>query len=76
MGQWVKCRRMRLEAVEAKDVAFKSSPRGMAKEGQQGPVARRTPTYSVHPANTWVSKTNFVAGEDKGKDSQGTRFSV
>ena len=76
MGQRVKCRRMRLETVEAKDIAFKSSSSGMAKEGQQGPRAGRTPTYSMHVANTCVSKTNFVAGEDKGKDSQGTRFSV
>ena len=69
MGQRVKCRRMSLETVEAKDIAFKSSPSGMAKEGQQGPGAGRTPTYSMHVANTCVSKTNFVAGEDKGKDS-------
>ena len=72
MGQWVKCRRMRLEEAEAKDIAFKSSPNGMAKEGQEAPVAGRTPTYSMHVSN----KTNFVADKDKGKDSKVTRFSV
>ena len=72
MGEWVKCGRMRLEEAEAKGIAFKSSPSGMAKEGQEDPVAGRTPTYSMHVSN----KTNFVADKDKGKDSKGTRFSV
>lgn len=39
-------------------------------------MAGRSPTYSMPVANPWFSNTNFAADEDRGKDSQGIRFSV